>query len=287
MNIVANSKTGASGGTTGCGVKNPLEVILGDLDVGELVVVIRVQVEVADDVSQVLQYSLAGGVARRVRRTHVCRVLSDNVADGHLVLDHLVVALRISDDAEILVGPCVGCDLVALGNHALDHVGPLRCAVNGALAKVDTSHEESSLKASSSELVEDAVGVNVWTVVVGDGDCSSLLAGIDTATSVCDIALLRTRVVACASSTRSFVGIASWAEVNQAVGSLAVIFRSSAVSGTRAAVPCSTLGIAKARSTTSVLTTLAGFQQATPGRSRVSKRTGSNGSLEVIEQVSG
>jgi hypothetical protein len=41
---------------------------------------------------------------------------------------------------------------------------------------------------------------------------------------------LGTRVVACASSTGSFVGIASWAEVNQAVGSLAVIFRSSAVS---------------------------------------------------------
>jgi hypothetical protein len=53
--------------------------------------------------------------------------------------------------------------LMAFGNHALDHIGPLRCAVNGTLAEVDTGHEEGSLEAGRSELVEDAVGVNVWT----------------------------------------------------------------------------------------------------------------------------
>jgi hypothetical protein len=55
--------------------------------------------------------------------------------------------------------------LVALGDHALDHIGPLRCAVDGALAQVDTGDEKGGLEAIRGELVEDAVGVDVWAVV--------------------------------------------------------------------------------------------------------------------------
>jgi len=56
----------------------------------------------------------------------------------------------------------VGCDLVTFGNHTLDHVGPLRCAVDCALAEVDSRDEECGLEAICGELVEDAVGVDVW-----------------------------------------------------------------------------------------------------------------------------
>lgn len=58
------------------------------------------------------------------------------------------------------------CDLVTLSNHALDHVGPLRCAVNGALAEINTGHKEGSLESCGSELVEDAVGVDVWATLL-------------------------------------------------------------------------------------------------------------------------
>lgn len=67
-------------------------------------------------------------------------------------------------------------------------------------------------------------------IIIGDGDSASLLAGVDTTTSVCDVAPLRTGIVACAGSTRCLVGIASRAKVNQTVRSLAMIFRRSAVS---------------------------------------------------------
>ena len=67
-------------------------------------------------------------------------------------------------------------------------------------------------------------------IVVGDGDCSSLFADVNTTTSVWDTTLLRASIVACAGSTWCLVGIASRAEVNQAVGSLTMVLCSSAVS---------------------------------------------------------
>jgi hypothetical protein len=67
-------------------------------------------------------------------------------------------------------------------------------------------------------------------VIVGDSDCSSLLADVNPTTSVCDITLLRASIIACAGSTGCLVGIASRAEVNQAVGSLTMVLCSSAVS---------------------------------------------------------
>jgi hypothetical protein len=120
VNVVSDGKT-ISGrrATIGC-VENTLEVVLGNLDVGELVVIIGVEVKVRDDVAQVPQDVLASFVAGRVRRTHVRWVLSDDVSDGHLVFHHLVVTLLIVDDAQILVRPGVAGHLVTLSNHALN-----------------------------------------------------------------------------------------------------------------------------------------------------------------------
>lgn len=153
MDVVSDGEAVARGGSALGLVEDALEVVLGDLDVGELVVVIRVEVEVRDDVAESLQHVLAGSVAGRVGRAHVGRVLSDDVADGHLVLDHLVVSLSIGDDTEILVRPGVAGYLVALGDHSLDDVGPLRGGVDGALADIDTGDEKSGLESVLSELV--------------------------------------------------------------------------------------------------------------------------------------
>ena len=191
-------------------------------------ITISVQVEVRDNVSKGLHDALASEVARRVRRTHVGGVFADDVANGHLVLDHLVVTLRISDGTEILVGPGVTGDLVAFGNHSFDDSRPL--LVNGALAKVVTGDEEGSLEAGGLELVEDFVSVDVWAIVVSDGHGSRLQAFVDALSAVGNISLLGARVVASASSRRCLVGIASRTEGKLTIRSGAVVLGGTAVS---------------------------------------------------------
>jgi hypothetical protein len=64
------------------------------------------------------------------------------------------------------------------------------------------------------ELVKNLVGVDVRAVVVGDGDSSRGLASVDTLASVCDVTLLRARIVAGAGASRGLVGVTSWAKVD-------------------------------------------------------------------------
>lgn len=58
---------------------------------------------------------------------------------------------------------------------------------------------------------------NYLPIVISNGDSSWLLANIDALAAVRDIALLRTSIVAGRGATRSLVGIASRAEINQAI----------------------------------------------------------------------
>lgn len=105
---------------------------------------------------------MAGGVARRIRGTHICWVLANDVADGHFVLHHLVITLRISDHGQVLVRPGVAGHLMAIGYHALDDIGPRSGRIDGAFPKVVACNKEGGLEAVRSELVEDLVGVEVW-----------------------------------------------------------------------------------------------------------------------------
>jgi hypothetical protein len=243
VNVVGNGEL-ALGGRVGA-VDSSAEVVFGglDLDGSELVVVISVQVEVGDDVAKLLENALAGRVARRVRRTHVSRVFADDVADSHLVLDHLVVDLSLGDSREILVRPRVRSDLVTLSNHTPDDRGP--GLVDGTLANVDASHEESSLETSCLELVQNLVSVDVRAVVIGNGNSSWLAASVDASTTVRNAAFLRTSIVASASSSRGLVGITSRAEVEKTVRSVAMLCSISTVSSSRAAVTGSTNSVAK------------------------------------------
>jgi hypothetical protein len=230
VDVVSNRETVAGLRTALSLIENTLEVILGDLDVRELVVVVGVEVEVRDNVAEVLQHGLTSVVARRVGGTHVSWVLSDNVTDGHFVLDHLVVALGVTDNAQVLVGPCVASNLVAFSYHALDDIGPLRGGVDGTLADVDTGHEKGSLEAILGELVKHAVGVDVRAVIISNGDSTRRLAGVDTTATILDIAFLRTRVVTSASTGWCLVGVAAWAEIDETVRGIAVVLGSTAVS---------------------------------------------------------
>lgn len=228
MDIVSDSKL-ALGGRVGA-VDSCAEVVLSNLDLfaSELVVVIGVQVEVRNNIAERLQDILANSVARRVGRTHVGGVFADDVADSHLVLDHLVVDLSLGDGGKILVGPSVGCDLVALGDHALDNSVPL--FVNSTLANVVTSNEEGGLESGSSKLVKDLVSVDVWAVIVGNGYSSGLAASVNTRTTIRNIALDGASIVASGGSSRSLVSITARAEVEQAIRGVAVIRSVSTIS---------------------------------------------------------
>lgn len=228
MDVVSDGKLALSGR-----VGRPdgiAEVVLSNLNLlaGELVVVIGIQVEVRDNVSELSEDVLADGVARRVRRAHVCRVFANDVADGHLVLDHLVVDLSLGDLGKILVRPSVGSNLVTVGDHASDDRGPL--LVDGTLANVDTSDEKGGLETGSSELVQDLVSVDVWTVIISNSNGSSFAACIDTSTAIGDTALLRTGIVTGGGSSRGLVGIAAGTKFEQAVRSVAVVWGVSTVS---------------------------------------------------------
>jgi hypothetical protein len=183
VDVVADCETVTRSRTAGCGIEDTLEVVLGDLDVGELVVVVGVlrksvrvsqdfriwsayQVKVRNNVTQVLQDGLARSVAGRVRWTHICWVLSDDVSNSHFVLDHLVVALSISDDGEILMTPRVTSDLMTLGDHSLDDVGPRSGGVDGAFTQVVAGDEEGGLEAICGKLIENLGGVKVRAAIM-------------------------------------------------------------------------------------------------------------------------
>jgi hypothetical protein len=124
----------------------------------------------------------------------------------------------------------VAGDLVAFSHHALDDVGPLCGRINRSLSNVDTSNKKCCLEAICGELVKHLVGVDVWTIVVGDGDSAWCLASVDALSSVCYIAFLWAGVIAGARATGSLVGVAARAEVDEAVRSSAVVLGGTTIS---------------------------------------------------------
>ena len=124
--------------------------------------------------------------------------------------------------------PSVGGDLVTFGDHTPDNRSP--CLINGTLANVDTSDEEGGLEASRIEFVQNLVSVDVWAIIIGDGDSSWLATSVDTSTAVRDATLLSTDVVASSGSSGGLVGITARAEVEKTVRSVAVLRSVSTVS---------------------------------------------------------
>ena len=142
----------------------------------------------------------------------------------YLVPDHLVVSLLLRNGAEILMGPCVTCNLMSFGDHTLNGSSPwLARIVDRAFVNVDTGNEESGLCLGGFELIQHAFSVNVRSIIVSDGDCVWLSAVVDTLSTVGLATELRTSNVAGAASSWDFVGVATWTILKLAVGCLAVV----------------------------------------------------------------
>jgi hypothetical protein len=165
------------------------EPILRALDLvgAVLVVVISVNVEVNDVVTEISHVSLTLASAAGVRWAHVGGDLSDNVAESHLVLPHLLLAVDLGDGTEVQVGPGMRSELVTLLVHALEDIGELGGNVDLALVDVVTSDEECGLCIVLLHQIQDMGGENLlWAVVVGQGHRAGSDTVVDTIASIFD-----------------------------------------------------------------------------------------------------
>jgi hypothetical protein len=133
------------------------------------------------------------GSAAGVRRTHVRGDFADDVAEGHLVLDHLIVAVLLGDGAQIQMGPGVRGDLVALSVHTLDNLDVFRGEIDLALSNVVTSDEKGGFGVVGSHDIKDVASENLLgAVIIGDSNGSWLGAAVDAVPTIVDIAVFGT-----------------------------------------------------------------------------------------------
>lgn len=189
MNVVANAQPLRSGSRSTVGSNVSLEVVLGVLDLVDvvLVIVVGVNVKIGDVVTEISHVLLATrfSCTARVRGAHVCRNLAEDVTEGHLVLPHLLLAVNGGDGAQVQMSPGVGSDMMTLRVHALDDAGELRSRVDFSLVDVVASDEESRLSIVGLEDVKNVGGVVLlWAIIVGQSNCARGDAIVDTGATV-------------------------------------------------------------------------------------------------------
>lgn len=229
MDVVSNDKCV----TVRAGLDHAVaEVVLSLLDLlrSKLIVVVSVEIERSDDIAELLHVVHAGLLdASRVRWTHVGWVLADDVADGHLVLDHLVVTLCAGDLVKVLVRPSMTSDLVAILVHLRNCVSPGVGLIDRTFADVVTGNKESGVGATVLKLLHDFFSVYVWAIIVSNGNGLGLQALSNAPTTILNVSKLATVVVLCGSSIWRFVRVTAGTKFELAIRRLAVIRALSAV----------------------------------------------------------
>jgi len=198
MNIVGKDNGVTRSRTTSL-VDQVLESVFGLLDVILVSPVIAVDVVIRNDVAEILHNSLAGFEALGVWWAHVRWVFANDVSDSHFSQDHLFVTLIFRNLIQVRMSPGVTGDLVALAIHSFDEVDPPGVTIESTTAIV-SANEERALKAVLGQAVKDLASVDVGTVVECESDSASLSTCANTSTTVWDVALLWTWIVARASS---------------------------------------------------------------------------------------
>lgn len=191
-----------------------------------------VHVEVGDVVAKVSHVFLAArlGSAAGVGRTHVSGDFANNVAQSHLVLNHLIVAILRGDGAQIQMSPGVRSELVAFSVHTLDDLGEFRGDINLALADVVTSNEKGSFGVVGSHDIKNVTSENLLrAVIVGESNGSWFGAAVDTVATKLDVSRLSTGNRGGAGAGWCHVLWASWAMLVVTAGREAVVAIISAV----------------------------------------------------------
>jgi hypothetical protein len=228
VDIMTNGEpiAGGSSGTTFSDVST--EPVLRFLDLGGvvLVVVVGINVEVCNVVSKGSHVSFATrhSSAARVRRAHVGWEVSNDVANCHLVLDHLILTISGGDGTQVQMSPGVGCDLVTFGCHSLDG-GLVACScIDLSLVDVVASNEEGRLCVVRLEEVQDMIGIiGEWAVIVRDSDCATSDTIGDSSATVYDCSELGAGHSACVCSCRCNVLRASGTVLVVATRGVAIV----------------------------------------------------------------
>lgn len=149
-----------------------------------------------------LSETARSSVALEIWSTHVSRDPTKQVAESHLVVDHL----RCSDGAvyliEIAMGPGVAGNVVACSVHAPHHSWPWEGRiVHVSLGPVVSSHEESGLDIFRVQKIQKVIGVGERAIIECEGNHTGGCASLDDA-SIRDTAKFGARNALGAASTR-------------------------------------------------------------------------------------
>lgn len=146
--------------TTGCLVTLvPVDAVLHATN-GILGPILSINVALNDFVTKSTQGSLSQGVDGKIRGTHVCWVVAQDVHEGGLQLCHLRLDISLGKRSKIRVVPCVRGDLMSSGNDVLESVIVIVNAI-----PIQAVLEKCSMYASGIELVNDILCVDVWTII--------------------------------------------------------------------------------------------------------------------------
>lgn len=204
----------------------PGEVVHGYLDIVRIQIVFGIQIKVNNMVAEFGHESLTGGRAAGIRRTHVCWVDTKDVADGHLIVNDLALALGVGNQAEVLVTPCMRSYLMAGGIHALNHSCPrFSRVIDLALAEIISGNKKCARRVVLIEDIEYMAGVNVGSIIKSQSNCTRNRASVDSSPTIEDLrgSGLGTSISRRGCSWRTFVRIAPSSVVDLAVRGCTIV----------------------------------------------------------------
>jgi hypothetical protein len=113
--------------------------------------------------------------------------------------------------------PSVGCNLMSFVVCSLDRRSPRKSSiVNFSLSIVVASNEEGGFSVVLLQYIQDMLGVDVWTVIISNGNGSSHCAIVDTSSTIQDFTELRSRNSRSASAGWDLVVVTSRSKVELA-----------------------------------------------------------------------
>lgn len=126
------------------------------------------------------QFPDAVHTAPSIRRPVVGGEEAEDVGQGDLVLDDLIMLLLRGDGFHVLVAPGVASNLVSFIKHPPERVWlPGAGLVDGPLGPVHTGDEEGDAGSILAQKIKKLVGVVVWTVVKRNGHGTGDGAGLE------------------------------------------------------------------------------------------------------------
>lgn len=115
--------------------------------------------------------------ARRVgtggkRGAHIGWKPAEEIPESHFVVHHLILALSSTGEAQVLMCPGMARQLVTSSIHAAQYAWPWKCwVINAAFADVVSCYEEGGCCIVFLKSIKNCLGVQIWTVIEGKGNC--------------------------------------------------------------------------------------------------------------------